>query len=42
MNKFENAAKQLAKEKYEKKEWYTIRAILGNDWCNWFVLIGAR
>ena len=30
------------KELYEAKEWYTIRAILGNDWANWFVLIGAR
>lgn len=34
--------KKRKKELYEKKEWYTIRAILGNDWCNWFVLIGAR
>lgn len=34
--------KELKKKLYEAKEWYTIRAILGNDWCNWFVLIGAR
>lgn len=34
--------KQIQKEKYEAKEWYTIRAILGNNWANWFVLIGAR
>lgn len=34
--------KKKKKELYEAKEWYTIRAILGNDWCNWFVLIGAR
>lgn len=35
-------AKELKKKLYEAKEWYTIRAILGNDWANWFVLIGAR
>lgn len=34
--------KKKKKELYEAKEWYTIRAILGNDWANWFVLIGAR
>ena len=34
--------KKKNKELYERKEWYTIRAILGNDWANWFVLIGAR
>lgn len=34
--------KQLKKELYEAKEWYTIRALLGNNWANWFVLIGAR
>ena len=27
---------------YENKEWYTIRAILGNQWANWFILSGAR
>ena len=27
---------------YEAKEWYTIRAILGNQWANWFILAGAR
>lgn len=27
---------------YEKKEWYTIRALLGNQWANWFILTGAR
>lgn len=39
-----NAIKQkkTKKELYESKEWYTIRAILGNQWANWFVLIGAR
>ena len=34
--------KKRKKELYENKEWYTIRALLGNDWANWFVLIGAR
>ena len=35
-------SKEEKKKLYEAKEWYTIRAILGNDWANWFVLIGAR
>ncbi len=30
------------KELYQAKEWYTIRAILGNQWANWFILAGAR
>ena len=30
------------KELYENKEWYTIRSLLGNQWANWFVMIGAR
>ena len=34
--------KKKKKELYQNKEWYTIRAILGNQWANWFVLIGAR
>ena len=36
------AEKKKKKELYEAKEWYTIRAVLGNTWANWFVLIGAR
>ena len=32
-------AKQLA---YENKEWYTCRSLLGNQWANWFIMIGAR
>lgn len=35
-------AKKKRKELYQKKEWYTIRAILGNQWANWFILAGAR
>ena len=27
---------------YQNKEWYTIRAILGNWWANWYILAGAR
>ena len=27
---------------YQDKQWYTIRALLGNQWANWFVMIGAR
>lgn len=34
--------KERNKELYNAKEWYTIRAILGNQWANWFVLAGAR
>lgn len=37
-NKFEESAnrlaKQTAKEKYERKEWYTIRSLLGHQWWN--------
>lgn len=35
-------SKKIKKKLYDEKEWYTIRALLGNDWANWFVLIGAR
>ena len=34
--------KERNKELYNAKEWYTIRAILGNQWANWFILAGAR
>ena len=27
---------------YDAKEWYTIRALLGNQWANWFIMAGAR
>ena len=27
---------------YQEKEWYTIRSLLGNQWANWFLMIGAR
>jgi len=27
---------------YQDKEWYTIRSLLGNQWANWFLLLGAR
>lgn len=30
------------KQLYEAKEWYTCRAVLGNQWANWFVFAGAR
>lgn len=33
MKKLKNA-KDEKKKLYEAKEWYTIRAILGNDWAN--------
>lgn len=35
-------SKKRKKELYEAKEWYTARALLGNQWANWFVMIGAR
>lgn len=34
--------KARIKKLYDEKEWYTIRAILGNQWANWFICIGAR
>ena len=34
--------KALKKKLYEAKEWYTIRALLGNQWANWFIMAGAR
>lgn len=34
--------KALKKRLYEEKEWYTIRALLGNQWANWFIMAGAR
>lgn len=38
----ENRQKQKKKELYDAKEWYTARALLGNQWANWFVMAGAR
>lgn len=40
-NKIETE-KAEKKKLYEQKEWYTCRALLGNQWANWFVMIGAR
>ena len=34
--------KKRRKELYDAKEWYTIRALLGNQWANWFIMAGAR
>ena len=34
--------KDKIKALYDAKEWYTIRAILGNQWAHFFCLIGAR
>ncbi len=36
------ATKQAKKDRYETKEWYTARALLGNQWANWYLMIGAR
>ena len=38
----ENIKKIKSRKKYQEKEWYTCRALLGNHWANWFVMIGAR
>ena len=35
-------SKEAIKELYDKKEWYTCRALLGNQWANWYVFLGAR
>ena len=41
-----NEKVKMSKEKkqllYDLKEWYTIRALLGNWWANWFIMAGAR
>lgn len=34
--------KELKKKLYQEKEWYTCRSLLGNQWANWFIMIGAR
>ena len=38
----ERRQKKRKKELYDAKEWYTIRALLGNQWANWFIMAGAR
>lgn len=40
--KEKEAIKKNKKKLYEAKEWYTCRALLGNQWANWFIMIGAR
>lgn len=35
-------SKKERRELYQKKEWYTIRSLLGNTWAFFYVLIGAR
>ena len=34
--------KKRKQQLYDAKEWYTIRALLGNQWANWFIMAGAR
>lgn len=34
--------KKQKKEMYQKKEWYTIRALLGNRWAFFYILVGGR
>ena len=40
--KEKEAIRKSKKKLYEAKEWYTCRALLGNQWANWFIMIGAR
>lgn len=35
-------SKEHIKKLYDEKEWYTCRALLGNNWANWFLMLGAR
>ena len=35
-------SKKRKQELYDAKEWYTIRALLGNQWANWYIMAGAR
>ena len=37
-----NKERQRRKELYQKKEWYTVRSLLGNNWAFFFILLGAR
>ena len=37
-----NISKKKKQALYEAKEWYTCRAMLGNQWANWFIFAGAR
>ena len=34
--------KQLAKQQWESREWYSIRSILGCDWAMFYCLLGGR
>ena len=34
--------RQKRKELYQRKEWYTIRSLLGNTWAFFYILLGAR
>lgn len=34
--------KKQRQELYQSKEWYTIRALLGNTWAFFYILLGAR
>ena len=36
------SSKAKRKELYEAKQWYTCRALLGNQWANWYIMAGAR
>lgn len=35
-------AETLKQKLYNAKEWYTCRALLGNQWANWYIMAGAR
>lgn len=37
-----NKERLRRQELYDKKEWYTIRSLLGNTWAFFYILLGAR
>lgn len=38
----ESETRRKKREAYQKKEWYTCRSILGNQWAFFYILLGAR
>lgn len=45
LRRIDKAAKKSKEERkrlYEQKEWYNIRAVMGNQWAFFYILLGAR
>ena len=40
--KKELKSREERRKLYEKREWYTIRSIMGNSWAFFYILLGAR